>query len=59
MKEVRNIYSKSVGNPEGQRDLFEDLGIDGRILTWTLKKWGVKVWIKLFWLRIGTRSGFL
>jgi len=30
----------------------DDLGGDGRILTWMTKKWGGRAWIGLMWLRI-------
>jgi hypothetical protein len=41
------------------RNYFESLGVDGRIiLTWILKKWGVK-WTGLKWLRMGFSDGFL
>jgi hypothetical protein len=36
-----------------ERDHWEDLGIDGKIiLTRTFKKWDVGVWTELSWLRI-------
>jgi len=47
------------GNLRG-RSHFEDPGIDGRlILRWIFRKWDVRAWIGLMWLRIGTGSGHL
>jgi hypothetical protein len=31
---------------------LEDLGLDGRILKWILKKWDVRVYTRFIWLRI-------
>jgi len=34
---------------------MEDPVVDGRIiLRWIFRKWDVRVWIGLIWLRIGT-----
>ena len=42
------------------RDHLEDLGVDGRImLRWIVRKWGVGVWSRSSWLRIGTGDGHL
>jgi len=33
-----------------ERDHFEDLGVEGRIiLEWTLKKWNGEAWTGLLW----------
>ena len=43
-----------------ERDYFEDLGLDGRIiLRWILRKWDVGAWTGLTWLRIVTGGGHL
>jgi len=38
---------------------LEDPGVDGRILRWICRKWDVRAWTGLIWLRIGTRGGHL
>jgi hypothetical protein len=43
-----------------ERDHFENPGIDGRIaLRLNFRKWDVRVWTELIWLRIGTVGGHL
>ena len=43
-----------------ERDLFEDAGVDGRIiLRWIFRKWDMWVWTGSSWLRIGTGGGHL
>jgi hypothetical protein len=38
-----------------ERDHLEDLGADGvKILRWIFRKWDVRVWTGLSWIRIGT-----
>jgi hypothetical protein len=42
------------------KDHLVELGVAGRIiLRWMLMKQGVRVWIEIFWLSIGTGVGFL
>jgi hypothetical protein len=39
------------------RDHLEDVAEDGRIiLNWILKKWGGRVWIAFFSIRMGNRT---
>jgi hypothetical protein len=47
-----------VGKPD-VKGYLEDLGVDGKILKWTLKKWNWEAWTGLIWLRIGTVGGSL
>ena len=43
-----------------KRDHFEDQVVDGRIIIrWIFRKWDVRAWTGLIWLRIGTGGGQL
>jgi hypothetical protein len=37
-----------------ERDHWGDPGIDGKILGWIFRKWNVRAWTGLGWLRIET-----
>jgi hypothetical protein len=39
-----------------ERNHLEDLGIDGMIIKWLLKKQVHRVWIRFVWLRIRSSS---
>jgi hypothetical protein len=41
------------------RDNSEDLGVDGRILEWILRKLGEKLWTGCIWLRARTNDMLL
>jgi hypothetical protein len=53
MGEGRGVYRVPVGKPVGKSHLVDPV-IDGRIL---LRKWDVRVWTELSWLRIETGGG--
>jgi hypothetical protein len=55
MRKRRGVYRFMVGNPEGKRLL----GIFRKILRCIFRKWVVRVWTGLSWLRIGTGGGHL
>jgi hypothetical protein len=58
--EYKLIYVFYQANCEGKResDHSGDPGIDGRImLRWIFRKWDVRVWTGLSWLRIRTGGG--
>jgi hypothetical protein len=42
-----------------ERDHWGDQGVDGRILGWIIRKWDVRLWSGLSWLRIETGCGQL
>jgi len=42
-----------------ERDHLEDLGVEGRIIIWILRKWNVGAWTGSIWFRIGTGGGHL
>jgi len=59
MGERRGVYRVLVGKFEGKRPLGRNI-VDGRIiLRWIFRKWYVRVWTGLSWLRIGTGGGHL
>jgi len=58
MGQIRNLYVVLVGESK-ERDHSEDLGIDGRILKYILKKEDWRAWTSFIWLRIGLRVGLL
>jgi hypothetical protein len=53
----RGAYRILVGKPEGRNHL-EDPGVDRWIiLIRIIRKWDLRVWTGLIWLRIGTGCG--
>jgi len=44
--EARGVYRVLVGKP-GERDHWEDLGVDGWILGWISRSWDVGMWTRL------------
>ena len=59
MENKRCIQGFWWGNPR-ERDHLGDPGVDGRIiLRWIFRKWDVRAWNGLIWLRIGKGDGHL
>jgi hypothetical protein len=59
MGNSRGVYRVLVVKPEGKNHL-KDPRVDGRIiLRWIFRKWDVRAWTGLMWLRIGTGGGHL
>ena len=57
MRAGRGVYSVCCGNLK-EIDHLKDPGVDGRIiLRWIFRKWHVRAWAGLIWLRIGRGSG--
>jgi hypothetical protein len=51
----RGVYRILLGKPEGKRPRCK-----WRItLRWIFRKWDVRAWTELIWLRIGTGGGHL
>jgi len=60
MGEERGVYRVLVGKPEGKRDHWGDLGVDGWIILGRIsRRWEVGIWIGLGWPRIETGGGRL
>ena len=58
MVEERGVYRVLLGKPEGKRDQWGDLGVDGWIiLGWISSRWDVGIWTGLGWPRIQTGGG--
>jgi len=59
MDEERGCIGSCWGNRR-EREQWEDLGVDGRIiLEWISKRWDVGIWTGLGWSRIETGGGRL
>jgi hypothetical protein len=59
MGESRGVYRIWWGILR-DRDYFEDPGIHEKIiLRWIFRKWEMRAWTGLSWLRIGTGDGHL
>jgi len=54
----RSAYKILVRKLKGRVN-WEDLGIDRKVLEWTLVKYGGKVWTACIWLNIETGGGLL
>jgi hypothetical protein len=55
----RNTYRILVGKHEKERVHLENLGVNGRILQWSLKKCNGKAWAQFNCVRVGIRDGRL
>jgi hypothetical protein len=59
MGKLRGVYRVWWGNLR-ERDQLGDPGVDVKIiLRWIFKKWNVRVWTGLSWLRMETGGGHL
>jgi hypothetical protein len=60
MGQERGVYRVLLGKPEGKRDQWGVLGVDGWIiLGWICRRWEVGIWTGLGWPRIETVGGRL
>ena len=59
MGEDRGVYRVLVGKPEGRRPLGRPRRRWGIILRWIFRKWDVRVWTGLSWLRIRAGGGYM
>jgi hypothetical protein len=54
---TRKVHAKFRWGELKEIDNLEDVAIKENILQWILKKWNWRVWIELFWLRMGANGG--
>ena len=57
--ERRGVYRVLVGKPEGKRPLGRPSRRWHDNIKMDLRKWDMRVWTGLIWLRIGTGGGLL
>ena len=58
MEQTIGTYTALVGNPEGERDNLENLGLRGNVISNRLLKKSVgSAWTGLIWLTNGTSGG--
>jgi len=54
------VYTEFWWGSLRERDHLKEPGVDWRIiLRWIFRKWDVRAWTGLIWLRIGTGDGLL
>jgi hypothetical protein len=59
MRKKRSTYRILVGKPEKERVHLENIGVNGRILQWSLKKCDGKAWAQFNYVRVGISYGRL
>ena len=59
MRDRRGVYRVLVGKPEGKRPLGRPSRRWHDNIKMDLRKWDMRVWTGLIWLRIGTGGGLL
>jgi len=54
------LYTGFWWGNQNERDHLGDPGVDGSIIiSWIFRQWGVGVWTRLSWLRMGKVGGHL
>ena len=58
--EIGEVHTGFWWDNQRERDHFEDLDVDGRLIfEWIFRKWDWEVWTAFLWIRITTDGGRL